>query len=356
MGVFQGVREGLILMMKNKKNLILVMVTTAILLSLVLFSGCIKDWGLGGEDYRWDVEWITELGNYGPGDFGRKIECQELTRFYKFHVPTSYESDEAIPVVLCFHGGGGYPGAVRYQTDFDEIADDGRFIVVYPAGHHNIWKDRLLFWNDGRTAKNDPTFNDIDDVGFVSMLLDDLATFFNIDENRTYATGISNGAMMCYRLAAELPDRIATIAPVGAQRAVGEYEQMPSRPISIIHFHGIMDEWAPYYGGSPPSSFFKTDFKQPVPETIQSWISYNECPSEPSDTYRIGNATCVRYGPGLNNTEVVLWTLEDGGHTWPGGEKVKSEEDYLGVGTGPINQDISAMELIWEFFEQHLMN
>ena len=79
MGVFQGVREGLIFMMKNKKNLSLVMVTTVILLSLVLFSGCIKDWGLGGEDYRWDVEWITKPGNYGPGEYGRKIECQELT-------------------------------------------------------------------------------------------------------------------------------------------------------------------------------------------------------------------------------------------------------------------------------------
>ena len=90
MGFFQGVREGLIFMMKNKKNLILVMVATAILLSLVPFSGCIKDWGLGGEDYRWDVEWITKSGSYESSDYGRKIECQELTRFYKFHIPTSY--------------------------------------------------------------------------------------------------------------------------------------------------------------------------------------------------------------------------------------------------------------------------
>jgi polyhydroxybutyrate depolymerase len=311
-----------------------------------------SQFGLGGEDYRMSVTWIRKPGDYGPGDYGRKIESQGLTRFYKFHVPSSYRKDQPMPVVLVFHGGGGYPGAVRYQTDFDKVADKKGFIVVFPAGHHRIWKDRLLFWNDGRTPKNDPSFSKVDDVGFVDALLNDLTQFFNVDEDRIYATGLSNGSEMTYRLACELSDRIAAIAPVGGQRAIGEYGQTPPKAISLIHFHGKLDNWAKYDGGAPPSSFFKGKLK-PVLETIQTWISHNECSSESVETRRIDQAIITHYGPGKSDTEVILVTLEDGGHTWPGGKMTESERDYLGIGTGPINQDISAMEMMWEFFKKH---
>ncbi|MFC1645757.1 hypothetical protein ACFL2Y_01085 [Candidatus Omnitrophota bacterium] len=310
--------------------------------------------GLGGKDYRWQVTWITKKGDYGTGDYGRIIKHQGMNRFYKFHVPPGYKKNKPIPVVLVFHGGGGYPGAVRYQTDFDKIADKRGFIAVFPAGHHRIWKDRLLHWNDGRTPQNDPTFKDIDDVGFVAALLDDLMKFFKVDKSRIYATGLSNGALMTYRLGSELSDRIAAIAPVGGQRAIGEYGQKPPRPISVMHFHGKKDAWAKYDGGAPPKSFFKESLK-PVEETIQTWISHNGCPSGPAKTKRIGKAVITHYSSGKNGSEVVLVTLEDGGHTWPGGKMTESEKDYLGIGTGPINQDISAMEMMWEFFKKHPM-
>jgi len=337
------------------KKMVCILFILVILLTSSVFSGCLRNIGLGGENYRWNVNWIIEQGTYGTGNYGRKIEFQNLSRFYKFHIPLGYNPDNSTPVVLCFHGGGGYPGAVRYQTDFDILADKEGFIIVYPAGHHRLWKDRLLFWNDGRTPKNDPSFSDIDDVGFISLLIDDLGMYFNIDENRIFATGISNGAMMSYRLASDLSNRIAAIAPVAGQRAIGEFGQIPPRPVPIIHFHGILDEWAPYYGGKQVSSFFLEDFRYSVLNTTESWVIHNECLLEPYDTFNIGNATCTKYGPGLNNSEVVLWTLEDGGHTWPGGKITKSEEDYLGIGVGPINHDISSMELIWEFFEKHPM-
>jgi len=313
-----------------------------------------SQFGLGGKDYRMPVTWITKPGDYGPGDYGRKIELQGLIRFYKFRVSSSYRKDRPMPVVLVFHGGGGYPGAVRYQTDFDKVADRKGFIVVFPAGHCRIWKDRLLHWNDGRTPRNDPAFKDIDDVGFVAALLDDLMKLFNVDKSRIYATGLSNGSFMTYRLACDLSDRIAAVAPVGGQRAIGEYGQKPPRPIPVIHFHGKMDNWAKYDGGVPPASFFKEQLK-PVQETIQTWISHNGCPSAPVKTERIGQAVITHYGSGKNGSEVVLVTLEDGGHTWPKGKMTESEKDYLGIGTGPINQDISAMEMMWQFFKKHPM-
>ena len=185
-------------MMKNGKaiNRLIGFITWAICINVFLGSTFIfaqetkgfqskrSQFGLGGKDYRMPVTWITKPGNYGPGDYGRIIELQGLTRFYKFHVPSVYRKDRSMPVVLVFHGGGGYPGAVCYQTDFDKVADKKGFIAVFPAGHHRIWKDRLLHWNDGRTPKNDPSFSKVDDVGFVAALLDDLAQFFNVDKNR----------------------------------------------------------------------------------------------------------------------------------------------------------------------------
>lgn len=305
--------------------------------------------GLGGKDYRWKVTWITESGDYGPGDYGRKMVWQKLTRFYKFRVPVGYRKDKPIPVMLILHGGGGYPGAVRYQTDFDKLADREGFIAVFPAGHHSNFTDRLLQWNDGRPTTKDPSFNMIDDVGFVAALLDDVAKYFNIDKNRVYATGISNGSMMTYRLACELSDRIAAIATVSGQRAVGEYGQKPLRSISVMHFHGKKDKFALYDGGAPKVSFFESGLKS-VQETIQTWVAHNGCSAKQLKTERLGQAVITYYGACNDNNEVILVTLEDGGHTWPGGKMVVSEIKYK---TGPVNQDISSMEMIWEFFKKH---
>jgi len=337
---------------KLNKKMVCISFIFVILLTSTIFSGCLRNIGLGGEDYRWDVEWITEPGNYGSGDYGREIEFDGLTRFYKFHVPISYEPDEAIPVVLCFHGGGGYPGAVRYQTDFDEIADEKGFIIVYPAGTGTKkYDDRLLIWNDGRPFKNG-THSKIDDVGYVEKMLDDLESLFNVDVNRVYSCGFSNGAQFTNVLAQKLSDRIAAIATNAGHRSIDAFFPPPPRPVAKMQFSGLKDKYAPYYGGSPPSWVTIETHLLPVRETIESWVDFNGCPCEPSETFRIGNAVCERYGPGLNDTEVVFWTLEDGGHTWPGGKMTVSEKF---IGLGHINEDISASDLIWEFFEQHPM-
>ena len=342
-------------------------IVIALLLVIGSFSlnkafGWSKSWaGSGGKDFRVQVEWIrqrlikkTEL-KYGHGDYGRTLRGSLRKRFYEIHVPPSYDKSNPTPAVLVFHGGGGDPGGIRHESQMDRTANREGFIVVYPAGTPVKWflKNRLLLWNDGRPDK-DGIYSKVDDVGFVAALLDDLATLFNIDKKRIYACGFSNGAQFTYRLAKRLSDRIAAIATVAGHRLVkDDYDPTPSRHVAIMQFSGKQDKLGPYYGGSPPPSAGLKGIVKPVKETIKSWVDFNKCPPEPAEVKRIGKAVMNRYEACQNSAEVVLWTLEDGGHTWPGG-KVTPNVEALGLGKmGKVNQDINASDLMWEFFKRH---
>ncbi len=320
--------------------------------------------GLGGKDVRIPLQWLEdpvkkEAGFvYGPGDYGRKLDFKGEERFYEMHVPSQYTTGKPAAVVLNLHGGGGNPSGARYATGMDSVADQHGFIVVYPAGSGKLFSDRLLVWNDGRPDRHGKPYT-ADDVGFISALLDDLATLFHVDPQRVYVCGISNGAQMSYRLAKQLSDRIAAIAVVAGHRSVeDEWLPPPKKPISVMQFSGIQDKFAPYDGGAPPkkAGLITVDFEfkmKPVKEVIKSWTIFNGCPSDPSETKKVGKAVMNRYGACKNGTEVVLWTLEDAGHTWPGGQVFPAE---IKAGVGNVNQDISASELIWEFFKKHTLN
>ena len=186
-------------------------------------------------------------------------------------------------------------------------------------------------------------------------LLDDLTKFFNVDTNRIYACGFSNGAQFSYTLANELSDRIAAIGVIAGHRTVDQYFPPPPRPVSVMQFSGLKDPIAPYYGGKPPekagSLTIAMNFTmKSVKEAIQSWAAHDGCLPVSSETKRIGSAVMELYGPGKNGAEVVLWTLEDGGHTCPGGNMFPAD---VKAGLGNINRDIDASELMWEFFRRH---
>jgi polyhydroxybutyrate depolymerase len=320
-----------------------------ICLLFVTYANCgLRNMGLGGKDYRIprvDITGPPSMGSVGPGNYLRKINYGGRERFYEIHVPSSYNRSIPTPVVLVFHGGGGYPDAVRYQSGMDRVSDRHGFIVVYPAGT-GISKDRLLTWNaiisSGYAMKNN-----VDDVGFTRAVLDDLGHYFNLDPKRVYATGLSNGAAMVYRLARELSNRIAAIAPISGQ--LPPAMSMGSRPISIIHFHGLDDRIAPFGGGQGAAS--KTMWNS-VPNVISSWVAYDGLPPNPTKTFTRGAATCTIYGPGRNGVEVELCEIKGGGHTWPGGDTTIAEKRF---GLGAVNRDINASELMWEFFQAHPM-
>lgn len=293
--------------------------------------------------------------SYGAGDYSRKLKGDFRNRFYEIHVPSSYKKEQPVPVVMVFHGGGGDPGAVRYESDMDNTADKGGFIVVYPAGTptRQSFKDRLLIWNDGRPFKSGE-HSAVDDVAYVDALLEDLSRLFNVDKQRIYACGYSNGAQFTYRLAKRRADVIAAIAVVAGQRPPDDaFDPVPPRPIAVMQFAGIADKISPYSGGKPPQdAAFKADIK-PVKQTVKAWADFNGCQAEPAEEKRVGNAVMRRYAPCQAGAEVVFWTLEDGGHTWPGG-RVTPNVEILGLGVlGEVNTDINASDLMWDFFKKH---
>ena len=286
-------------------------------------------------------------GPLGPGDHTRSLEVDEQTRSYLLHVPPDYDPREPAPVVLALHGAMMNGSMMAAFSGLSEKADEAGFLVVYPNGTGVA--NLLLTWNCGgllgKLAENQP-----DDVAFVAALLDDLATVVRVDPKRVYAAGMSNGGMMCYRLAAELSDRIAAIAPVGGTMAIGTCK--PKRPVPVIHFHGTDDQLVPFEGFNGKAPRFLS-FKS-VKETIDLWVRKNGCPEEPDvnelpDSADDGTTVMRKsYGPGKQGTEVVLLKIKGGGHTWPGREAAFG---FLGKST----QDISANDLIWEFFLRHPM-
>lgn len=290
---------------------------------------------------------LTLLGAepLGSGDHSRTLTVGNLQRSYLVHIPPRYDSKKPTPVVLAFHGGGTNADIMVTFSGLNKKSDEAGFIVVYPSGTGRL--EKILTFNGGNCcgyAMN----NKIDDVEFTRRILDDLAKSANIDPKRVYVTGISNGGIMSYLLASELSDRIAAIAPVGGP--MGTATCKPKRPVSVIHFHGTADEHAPFEGGKGKGRS-GTDFYS-VDHSIQAWVKANGCNQEPvvtkfADTAKDGTTvTRKTYGSGKEGAEVVLIAIEGGGHTWPG------QQSRLKA-LGKTTRNISANDLMWEFFEKH---
>ena len=203
---------------------------------------------------------IAHTDPLGPGDHTRTLMIGEQKRTYLVHIPPKYDPKTPTPVVLALHGALMNGPMMVWFSGLNKTSDEAGFIVVYPSGMN-------LLWNAGgfteKLAKGKA-----DDVGFIGKLLDDLDTVVKVDEKRIYACGMSNGGMMCYRLAAELSDKIAAIAPVAGTIAIDESK--PKRPVPVIHFHGTKDSFVPFEmaKGKTPA-FMKL---KGVEESVQTWV------------------------------------------------------------------------------------
>ncbi len=296
----------------------------------------------------------------GPGDYDFSLIHDRLKRTYHVYAPSSYDKNIKTPVVFVIHGGGGNGDQVRGTQNMDEIADREGFVVVYPDGTgKEIFGKKLFTWNSGSCC-GQAVEKKIDDVGFFEKMIDELPNNFNVDTNRIYVTGISNGGQMSHRLACELSDKITAVAPIAGP--VGVDESMPAcnptRAVPILIYHGKKDPCALYEGGCPQAGGC---FKEatgigggevtciiPVEEIRDKWLMRNRCSSSSSITYQKGDVTCLTYYECNENSEVVLCTSETAGHTWPSGEPGRLEKDVVGA----ITYDFSNQE-IWEFFEKH---
>ncbi|HZZ71441.1 MAG TPA: PHB depolymerase family esterase [Pirellulales bacterium] len=280
------------------------------------------------------------------GDHHRTLFHGNRERTYLVHVPADYDGASAWPVVLAFHGGATDAAAMARFSNLDEQADRSRCIAVYPNGTGR--REHLLTWNAGNCCGY-AMWNEVDDVGFVGAIIDQLAREANVDLRRVYAVGMSNGGMLAYRLASELSARIAAIGSIAGPMATATCA--PARPVPLIHFHGTHDEFAPFAGGIGARSIVRS-YKYSVAYTMEQWIGANRCAREPEVERLPSTATPDlpvvrhRYRAGRDGAEIDLYIIENGGHTWPGNPP---RVQFL----GPCTQNISANALLLEFFLRH---
>lgn len=279
-----------------------------------------------------------------------------LKRTYIVHIPSSYDKSVQRPLVIALHGRGGNGASMILLTHkgLNKMADKDGFIIVYPDGIE-------LNWNDGRMDEevNDRAHRDnIDDVGFVSALIDSMISGYNIDPKRVYVTGISNGAIMSYRLACELSHKITAIAPVDGNIPSMLYPTCsPSGPVSVLAINNTDDPLVPYEGGEIYGHFHRTKLGKvlSVDESVGFWVNHNMCSATPvvseqpdRDPKDGTTVTLKQYLNGQEGSEVILYEVHGGGHTWPGGTQ------YLPVWLiGKTSRDIDANEVIWLFFKKH---
>jgi polyhydroxybutyrate depolymerase len=297
------------------------------------------------------VEWPMWLVNSFLGWRARRntrsLAVGGQTRTYVVHAPPGLDPHKPAPVVLALHGATMTGPLMAWFSGLNVKADAAGFIVVYPNG---TGRRSSYFWNAG-TCCGEAAQQNVDDVAFVRAVLDDLVTAYRIDPRRVYVTGMSNGAMMAYRLAAELSDRIAAVAPVAGTMACGECR--PTRPVPVLHVHGTEDEFVPFGGGRGAKSISDVPHRS-VADTIATWVRANGCREEPAAVEelpdRTGDSTKVTrttYRGDSAGAEVVLVTVGGGGHTWPG----RPGSAALGRSTS----NVSANDIIWELFERHPM-
>jgi polyhydroxybutyrate depolymerase len=273
------------------------------------------------------------------------IRHRLLKRSYLLYVPTGYNGTNPVPLVVVFHGGGNTPENNSERFGVSEKAEEEGFIVVYPDASRfmsdtwniglgwytkNIIRDIMRWW--------------IDEVGYTLKIIAKTQKDYNIDTDRIYVAGHSNGASMAYNFGVLNCDIIAAIASNGG--CIGGHVQdfdlvmipEPDNPVSIAIFHGELDQVIPYNGGwNYNNKFFCTS----VAEAVTFWVESNGCDLNPvSET--IGNVTIDRYSGGDAGTEIIVYTVHNKGHIWFGG---LSWEDPT--------PEISTTDEMWEFFETH---
>ncbi|MDE2271726.1 MAG: hypothetical protein KGJ94_07040 [Xanthomonadaceae bacterium] len=246
----------------------------------------------------------------------RTIDVDGVQRSYVIHLPPASAS---VPhgLLLLFHGGGGRGDGMARLTRIEPVADRAGFIVVYPDGINR-------HWNDGRATIK----HKVDDIGFVASLIDNLEREYPIDRNRVAVAGISNGAIFAERVGCDLAGRVGTIAAVDGTLATDyAHDCHPARAVSVLQFDGTSDPIMPYAGGHVADFGGRGEGGNvlSVDATAAFWSRVDGCggmrrrslpATAPFDPTRVH---LTRSGPCRGGSAVRVYSIDGGGHTWPGG-------------------------------------
>jgi polyhydroxybutyrate depolymerase len=286
-------------------------------------------------------------------------------RPYELYLPSNYGDLAVVPLIVSIHGGGGNSRAQRRLSCpggelqdpgcMSSIADREGFAVAFPNGTGARIFHNLRTWNAGggrdgyQCVSGKACIDGIDDVAYFKALLDDIGSTFQIDVSAVYVTGMSNGAAMAHRLACELPERIAGIAPVAGANQYATVAPCTAS-MAVMQIHGDADRCWTYVGGEISCLDGNPGAKTSVTETMSDWARRSECEGAPvveqiPDTHADGTSTTVHRYQGCKKP-VTLFLIQNGGHTWPGGHQYFRERRI-----GKMSRDFSASEAIVKFFK-----
>jgi len=260
---------------------------------------------------------------FGSLDFGGR------TRNYLVHPPRGYAPGAPLPVVFVLHGASESNDSVEELSRMSGKADAEHFVAVYPAG-----TGRVVTWNAGACCGGAMKEN-VDDVGFLRALLEKIEREYAIDPKRVYFTGISNGAMMAYRVACEMAEQVAAIAPVEGALNV---ECHPTAPVAVLIFHGTADRIVPFEGGANGFEIDEGRRDNSVAGAVSFWAKRDGCAGIP--TREVTPEVHVdKFSNCQQGTAVELYAIQGGHHMWPG--------------RALSGNRVAATDLMWDFFVAH---
>jgi polyhydroxybutyrate depolymerase len=277
--------------------------------------------------------WLVALVNRTNGSLvslGKK-------RNYLLYVPETYDPATPTPLVISLHGFGEWPAHQMQISRWNDLARKLGFIVVYPCG-----TEIPLRWHTYGIPGSDT--DPMEDVTFISDLINKLEAEYNLDPTRIYVNGLSNGGGMAITLSCKLPEQIAAVGSVSGAYPFSWSECHPSRPVPAIIFHGTGDPIVPYLGGQSHASGFSLP-------SITDWVTdlalYNGCANDPIKLPAVGDVHGIQFTNCASNCDVIFYTIEGGGHSWPGGGSLPR------IIVGNTNRDIDATKMMWDFFCQY---
>jgi polyhydroxybutyrate depolymerase len=283
-------------------------------------------------------------------DLDKTITFDNRVRQYMIHLPPAFNHGTRLPVIFAFHGGGGeYKKTIRYYN-LNGLADRYGYIIVYPNAVNKAWSMQ------GVSSRVRKTENTVDDVGFISALLDNLIAEFSVDSSLVFCTGISRGGIFSLFLAWQLSERIKAIAPVCAsipQSIARDYVFMHPTPVLLIN--GTEDPLINYKGGPGKMNTRNAGNQEadmlPTENLIEKMVKMNNCPSDPiisnlPDLDPGDGCTAVDFRYPCKNGLVEFIKVIHGGHAWPGG--IQYLPKFI---IGKVCRDFRAEDKIVEFFQ-----
>lgn len=284
------------------------------------------------------VALIVFRGRLPAGVTRHTLTVDGRERAYLLYTPPSYDHTTLAPLVVSIHGFASGPVNQMEVSQWNQVAEEHGFLVAYPEG--TGFPKR---WNTSGVVSD----NAADDLAFLSTLIETIAQQHAVDPQRIYVNGLSNGGGMSNTLACLWPEKIAAIGGVAGAYTAPAGGCNPTRPVPVIAFHGTADRIVPYEGGQagPSGWVFPA-----VPDWAAAWAERNGCDAPPETLPAQGEVSGVRYTGCTNDADVVFYTVDGGGHNWPGGGRLPEAI------VGHMTEDIDASAAMWDFFQQHTLN